>query len=109
MNTLTVRGLAAVMATAALLGACSRSDDDAATAETTGAPTSADDVRAAGDAGLPVVVGSGTTVDNVDSFGDGAAAFIIGSALKEAGDWRAPVDLDRVKAMRDAIDDDRRA
>ena len=32
-----------------------------------------------------------------------ADALIVGTALKDAGDWRRPVDETRVRALRDAL------
>ena len=70
----------------------------------TGEPTSLDDVRAAREAGLPVAVGSGVTPENARAFAADAKALIVGTSLKEGGDWRGPVDVERVRALRAALD-----
>lgn len=72
------------------------------TGRETGAPTDPQDVAVARDAGLPVAVGSGVTPQQVPLLRH-ADALIVGSWLKEDGDWRRPVDLERVRAMRDAV------
>lgn len=69
----------------------------------TGRPTSLDDVDAAREAGLPVVVGSGVTPANARAFAGHAEAVIVGSWLKEGGDWRAPVDVARVREVAAAL------
>lgn len=46
---------------------------------------------------LPVIVGSGVTIKNVARVFKDADAVIVGSHLKEAGDWRRPVDRWRVR------------
>lgn len=73
-----------------------------ATGSSTGVPTDPADLRAMKAAGVPVAVGSGVTADNARSvrFAD---ALIVGSWLKEDGDWRRPVDLERVRALRRAL------
>lgn len=69
----------------------------------TGAPTSLSDIQAASAAGLPVVVGSGVTEATAHSLGEAAEALIVGTALKEDGDWRASVDVRRVKKIASAL------
>lgn len=69
------------------------------TGSATGKPTSPDDVVAAQSAGLPVMVGSGVSPDCVPP----AEGWIVGSWLKQDGDWRLPVDVDRVRRMREAL------
>lgn len=69
----------------------------------TGAPTAVADVRAARSGGLPVVVGSGVGVDDAAELAGEADALIVGSSLKVGGDWRAPVELARVRALRAAL------
>lgn len=51
---------------------------------------------------LPVLIGSGVRIDNVATYRE-ADGFIVGTVLKEEGRVEAPVDVDRVKAMADAI------
>ena len=69
------------------------------TGSATGKPTSPDDVAAVQSAGLPVMVGSGVSPDCVPP----AEGWIVGSWLKHDGDWRLPVDIDRVRRMREAL------
>lgn len=69
----------------------------------TGAHTAPADVEAARAAGLPVVVGSGVTPADAGSLAALADALIVGTALKEGGDWRAPVEVARVRAVRAAM------
>lgn len=73
------------------------------TGAATGAPTALADVHAAATAGLPVAVGSGVTPADAAALAATADALIVGSYVKQAGDWRAPVDLDRVRALRAAM------
>jgi uncharacterized protein len=70
----------------------------------TGAPARGDDVVAAKAAGVPVIVGSGVDVSNAAAYRDHAAAVIVGTSLKHDGDWRRPVDSDRVRALARALD-----
>ena len=70
------------------------------TGSETGAATSLMDLRAAKSAGLPVVVGSGVSPKDARSLAQEAQALIVGSWLKEEGDWRRPVDLERVKLLK---------
>ena len=70
----------------------------------TGATTDPAHVRAARAAGLPVVVGSGVTPQDARALGAEAQALIVGSWLKAGGDGRAPVDVERVRALRRALD-----
>ncbi len=51
---------------------------------------------------LPVLIGSGVRIDNVATYRE-ADGFIVGTVLKEDGRVDAPVDVERVKAMADAI------
>lgn len=70
----------------------------------TGAPTGPSDVAEAATAGLPVAVGSGVTPADAAALGRVASALVVGSWLKHDGDWRNPVDMDRVRALRRALD-----
>lgn len=92
--------LAALAHGAAFCGA----DAVIVTGASTGAATAADDVRAAARGGLPVVVGSGVTPDDAAGLAQDADALIVGSWLKHDGDWRNPVDVERVRRLRAAID-----
>ncbi len=70
----------------------------------TGSPARPQDADAAAEANRPVVLGSGVNAENVADYVNLAAGVIVGSALKERGDWRAPVDSARVCALRERID-----
>jgi len=73
------------------------------TGPSTGSRTDPGDVQDARTAGLPVIVGSG--VDDVDAaeLAGLADALIVGSWLKESGDWRRPVDRERVRRVVQAV------
>lgn len=73
------------------------------TGPATGRPASIDDVIAARSAGLPVAVGSGIDATNATAFAEHAQALIVGSWLKRDGDWRAPVDVERVRSLARAL------
>jgi len=51
---------------------------------------------------LPVLVGSGVRIDNVSTYRE-ADGFIVGTVLKEDGALGAPVDVERVRAMAEAV------
>ncbi len=68
------------------------------TGRETGAGTALADLQAA-QVGLPVAVGSGVTPKDAAALAEHAQALIVGSWLKEGGDWRAPVDVERVRAL----------
>jgi uncharacterized protein len=51
---------------------------------------------------LPVLVGSGVRIENVATYRQ-ADGFIVGTVLKTDGRIGAPVDVNRVKAMADAV------
>jgi membrane complex biogenesis BtpA family protein len=70
------------------------------TGASTGRPTSVADVEAARAAGLPVWVGSGVTTRDADQLAQRAQALIVGTSLKANADWREPVDVSRVRAIR---------
>lgn len=69
----------------------------------TGRPVAVDDVARAR-VGAPVAVGSGVDAGSAGALSALADALIVGTALKVGGDWRAPVEVARVRAVRDAID-----
>ena len=64
----------------------------------TGEPTAPTHLTEVQRGGVPVAVGSGITPDGAGPLG-GAAAWIVGSWIKEAGDWRRPVDVERVRRV----------
>lgn len=68
------------------------------TGSTTGKPPDRDAISNSLRAGVPVVVGSGLSPHTAPALGD-ADAWIVGSWLKENGDWRRPVDIQRVRTM----------
>jgi membrane complex biogenesis BtpA family protein len=68
------------------------------TGGTTGEPPTRDDVLSMRRSGVPVVVGSGVSPHTAPALGD-ADAWIVGSWLKEGGDWRRPVDIQRVRTL----------
>jgi len=69
----------------------------------TGRRTSPGDLQAVKSvASLPVLVGSGVRIDNVSTYRD-ADGFIVGTVLKENGVIGAPVDVERVRALADAV------
>jgi len=69
----------------------------------TGRRTSPNDLQAVkAVSALPVLVGSGVRIDNVATYRD-ADGFIVGTLLKQEGALDAPVDVDRVRALADAV------
>ncbi len=69
----------------------------------TGHRTSPDDLQAVkGVASLPVFVGSGVRIDNVSTYRD-ADGFIVGTLLKQDGTIDAAVDVERVRAVAEAV------
>ena len=74
------------------------------TGVSTGEPTNPAHVLEARQAGLPVLVGSGVNPDNLAELARVAQGLIVGSWIKENGDWRKPVSIDRVKTLRQLLD-----
>lgn len=66
-----------------------------ATGSSTGEPTDPADLEAMARADRPVAIGSGVT----PQVRGRADAWIVGSWLKEEGDWRRPVDVERVRRV----------
>ena len=75
------------------------------TGQATGMPTDPEDVARARAGGVPVAVGSGVDASSAGALAAQADALIVGTALKHGGDWRAPVDVARVRAVRAAMAD----
>lgn len=73
------------------------------TGVSTGHAAQIDDVRRAKKAGLPVIVGSGIDISNITQFAALADGLIVGSSIKEEGQWRRPVDPQRVMALSNAL------
>lgn len=71
----------------------------------TGRPVDLEDVMQAHSAGLPIAIGSGVNGDNVVALSRIAGALIVGSWLKVGGDWRAPVDVERVRLLKTRMDE----
>jgi uncharacterized protein len=81
-----------------------RSDGVIVTGAHTGSTPSPDDlvtVRHATE--LPILIGSGLTADNIAEFAPFADGFIIGSAMKENGQWDAPVSDEAVARVVEAV------
>jgi len=51
---------------------------------------------------LPVFIGSGVRIDNLATYRD-ADGFIVGTTLKEDGRLGGPIDVERVRALADAV------
>lgn len=70
----------------------------------TGEPVCNDELVMVGKSvSLPLLVGSGITIHNIESYWALADAFIIGSHFKEAGNWKNPVDNQRVKQFMQVV------
>jgi membrane complex biogenesis BtpA family protein len=71
----------------------------------TGKPTDLDHVRRAKAAAraAPVFIGSGVTAESIPTFLPHADGFIIGSAFKQDGKPENPVDVDRVRAITERL------
>jgi len=64
------------------------------------APADVDAVKQA--SSLPVFVGSGVRIDNVSTYRD-ADGFIVGTILKKDGKIDGPIDVERVRALVEAV------
>lgn len=82
-----------------------RADALIITGTATGVGTSPDDVRRVREAvaDTPVLVGSGFTIESAKEMLSAASGAIVGTALKQDGDVSAPVDVERVRALRAAM------
>ena len=69
------------------------------TGVSTGCEAHIEDVAQVRPAGLPVVIGSGITAQNAAKFGAVADGLIVGTYIKRDGNWRNPVDVERVRAV----------
>lgn len=70
------------------------------TGTSTGAPTEAEDLRAAaGGSSLPILVGSGTTPGNLSAIWSLAQGFIVGSYIKRDGHWQNEIDPARARQV----------
>jgi len=52
---------------------------------------------------LPLLIGSGITIDNIKEYWKLADAFIVGSYFKQMGNWKNPVDGNRVEHFMQVI------
>lgn len=75
------------------------------TGPATGRPASLDHVRAVRDAvpETPVVVGSGVEPGQAKALAELCDAVIVGTWIKEGGDWRNPVERERVARLKEAL------
>lgn len=75
------------------------------TGPATGCKAELDDVRAARDAVplTPILVGSGVDPDQAPALAAICDGAIVGTWIKTGGDWRNPVDRDRVARLKDAL------
>ena len=71
----------------------------------TGAPTDLETLKTvkACARSTPVIVGSGVDAESIRSLAPFADALIVGTSLKEGGDPRKPVDLERVRRIMEAV------
>jgi len=67
------------------------------TGKRTGDPPEKSDLKRIKEAtGLPLWIGSGMTEKNLESFLGLADCFIVGSTFKKDGDWKNPIDVNRI-------------
>lgn len=74
----------------------------------TGAPVNPSllaEVQSAVNGEVPIYIGSGLSLDNLTELAPLASGAIVGTALKEGGALSAPVDVSRVRALRDALNE----
>lgn len=70
----------------------------------TGQPAEPGEVAAVAEAvSVPTLVGSGITAENIRMFST-ADALIVGSSIKKGGLWSNPIDIERVRTLRQAFD-----
>ena len=75
------------------------------TGVSTGCEAHIEDVAQVRPAGLPVIIGSGITAQNAAKFGNAADGLIVGTSIKIDGNWRNPVELERVQAIARQLSD----
>lgn len=81
------------------------SDGVIVTGAATGESASLEELRAVRDAvGIPVIVGSGITAENAAAYAPLADALVVGSYFKQGGDWKNPLDADRIRAVLAAVE-----
>ncbi len=69
----------------------------------TGEPPRVEDVASLAGLHCRVVVGSGVDARNISEFGAVADVLIVGSACKRGGDWKGPIDANRVQRLVDKL------
>lgn len=76
------------------------------TGAATGLPTSRDDLLEVRQAvpDMPLLVGSGVSPDQIPALAGICDGLIVGTWIKDGGDWRNPVSVGRVTALREALD-----
>ncbi len=80
------------------------SDGVIVTGKSTGQSALTEEIEAVKQAvDIPVLVGSGVTVGNVERFLSHSDGLIVGSHFKQDGNWRMPVDKDRVIALMEKV------
>lgn len=80
------------------------------TGRATGLPASVEDAATVrGAVRVPVVIGSGLTPNNLPAFAPHADLFIVGSFLKIDGVWSNPIDVERMGAFLNAMNELRSA
>lgn len=76
------------------------------TGSSTGYEADIDEVKKVKDEiNIPVIIGSGITTENIDKYLQVADAFIVGSSLKKEGSWTNEVDVERVKALMERVNE----
>lgn len=80
------------------------SDGVIVTGAATGEKASLEELKAVKQAvEIPVIIGSGIDAGNIHEYWDLADAFIVGSSLKIDGKWENPVDINRVRALKEVV------
>jgi membrane complex biogenesis BtpA family protein len=76
------------------------------TGPATGCPTAIADLREVREAvpDMPLLVGSGVTPEQIPELAKFSDGLIVGTWIKQGGDWRQPVSVERVAALREALD-----
>ncbi|MBR4190220.1 MAG: BtpA/SgcQ family protein [Kiritimatiellae bacterium] len=81
------------------------SDGVIVTGAATGESANLEELRAVAAAvRIPVLVGSGITEANAAAYAPLADALIVGSYFKQGGDWKNPLDPDRIRAVLAAVE-----
>ncbi len=76
------------------------------TGESTGKKANINELSQVKDATkLPVIVGSGITIDNVSDYLKVSDALIVGSHFKKNGNWKNPLDYDRIATFMNKVNE----